>query len=190
MKKFFVNLSMVIMMLFSITTVLNAKLHTTPPSDEKLQEYFTTLAISVPTQQVKAPNFTLPSLKGKDVSLSDYRGKVVFLNFWATWCPPCRFEMPSMEELHQSLKSEGLEVVAVDLGETKKKVADYIDSMNLTFTTLLDTRQQVGAIYGIRSIPTTFIVDQEGWLLGMAIGAREWSSKESIEMFRLLLQTE
>ncbi len=94
-----------------------------------------------------------------------------------------------MEELHQSLQPEGLEVVAVDLGEPKKKVADYVNSMDLTFTTLLDTRQRVGAIYGIRSIPTTFIVDQDGWLLGMALGAREWSSKESIEMFKLLLET-
>jgi peroxiredoxin len=182
-------LFLVIILFFSIASVMNAREHISKKTDKQLGEYFEKLAISVPTQQVKAPDFTLSSLEGKNVSLSDYRGKVVFLNFWATWCPPCRFEMPDMEELHQALKSEGLEVVAVDLGEPERKVAAYVRNMGLTFTTLLDTRSQVGGMYGIRSIPTTFIIDQEGWLLGMALGAREWSSKESIEMFRLLLRS-
>jgi peroxiredoxin len=153
-----------------------------------LEPYSESVGISVPQKPSKAPDFTLQDLEGRRVTLSDYRGKLVFLNFWATWCPPCRAEMPSMEMLHQKLSDDGLEIVAVDIGETNQMVSDFVKSMELTFTILLDTRQKVSSIYGIRNIPTTFIVDKEGWIAGRAVGARDWSSEDSLKMFQALLQ--
>jgi thiol-disulfide isomerase/thioredoxin len=132
-------------------------------------------------------DFELQDLSGATRRLSDFRGKVVFLNFWATWCGPCRFEMPSMEKLYQRLKAKGLEIVAVNLQEDRSSVQRFVNENGLSFPVLLDTAGRIGATYGARSIPTTYIVDREGFVIAGTIGTREWDTEEYIRFFEKLL---
>ena len=135
-----------------------------------------------------ASDFTLKDLNGKVVSLSDYRGKIVFLNFWATWCPPCRKEMPSMEKLYQRFKDEDFVMLAVDLRERQSTVKDFARDYKLNFTILLDSTGKVSDIYGVRAIPTTYLVNRQGKLIGKAVGARDWASKKAFELIEHLLK--
>jgi len=132
-------------------------------------------------------DFTLMDLKGEKVRLSDFRDKLVFLNFWTTWCPPCRLEMPSMEKLHLRLKEKDFVMVAVDLQEPASLVKEFLKVYPLTFTTLLDSTGKVGTRFGITSIPTTFVLDREGRIMAKALGPRKWDSKEAIALFEHLI---
>lgn len=135
-----------------------------------------------------ASGFTLKDINGKEVSLSDYRGKLVFLNFWATWCPPCRREMPSMEKLYQRFKDEDFVMLAVDLRESKKVVERFARKYKLNFPILLDSTGKTGDTYGVRAIPTTYLVNRQGELIGKAVGARDWASKNAFELIEHLLR--
>ena len=136
-----------------------------------------------PTDPVEV---TLKDLNGQQVSLSDFRGKIVFINFWTTWCLACVIEMPSMEKLHQKFKDKDFVMLAINLQESASKIKQFYKEYKLTFTTLLDTTGDVGTGFGIRSIPTTFILDKNGRIIGKALGPREWESKESIALFEYL----
>ena len=144
--------------------------------------------IKVPHASVPV-EITLPDLDGHMVRISDFRGKVVFLNFWTTWCPSCRVEMPSMERLHRRFKDKGFVMVAINLQESRKQVKGFFRKQDLTFMSLLDKDGKVGTRFGIRNIPTTYILDKKGKILGAAMGAREWDSKEAIELFEHLINT-
>ena len=102
---------------------------------------------------VEAPDFELEFLDGERRTLSSFRGDVVFLNFWATWCPPCREEMPSMQALHERLGESGLSILAVNLQEPKTSVQKFIDEYELSFYVPLDIDGREGVNYGVRSIP-------------------------------------
>jgi len=151
------------------------------------EEEFRKMGLQPPKQRLESVDFELQDLSEETRSLSDFRGKVVFLNFWATWCGPCRFEMPSMERLYQRFKDAGLEIVAVNLQEDRSSVQRFVDEYDLSFTVLLDTTGRVGATYGARSIPTTYIVDREGFVLAGTIGTREWDTEEYFRFFERLL---
>ena len=133
-------------------------------------------------------DFELQDLAGVSRTLAGFNGKVVFLNFWATWCGPCRHEMPSMERLYRNLKSKGLEIVAVNLQEDEKTVRRFVDEYGLTFPILLDRTGRVGSTYGARSIPMTYIIDREGYVVAGTIGTREWDTAEFVRFFERLLQ--
>jgi len=151
-------------------------------------EEFRRMGLQPPKQRLESIDFELPDLSGTTRRLSDYKGKVVFLNFWATWCGPCRFEMPSMEKLYQRFKSSGLEIVAVNLQEDRDSVQRFVDEYDLSFHVLLDTTGRIGATYGARSIPTTYIVGRDGTVLAGTIGTREWDTEEYIRFFEKLLE--
>lgn len=119
----------------------------------------------------QAPDFQLQDLNGQAISLSDLRGKPVLINFWATWCPPCRGEMPYLQEIYEEWAGSGLVVLAVNLGESPAEVEDFRQSQNLTFTVLLDARQTVGQTYNITAIPTTFFIDKNGIIQEWVTGA-------------------
>ena len=123
---------------------------------------------------------------GRSISLSDFKGKIVFINFWTTWCPTCVIEMPSMEKLHQKFKDKDFVMVAINLQESASTVTKFFKDYNLTFLALLDTTGDVGTGFGIRSIPTTFILDKNGRMIGKILGPREWESKKSIALFEYL----
>jgi len=143
--------------------------------------------IQVLPDRTQPRDFTLPLLGGANASLSSYKGKIVILNFWATWCPPCRAEMPSMEKLYQRFKNQGLEILAVDLGESAVTVRRFIQNNRYTFPVMLDTDNRIGSLYGIQAIPTTFIIDREGKIIARVIGSIEWDSPQVIAAFEALL---
>ena len=126
-------------------------------------------------------------LTGKRIRLSDMRGKIVFLNFWATWCSACLVEIPAMEKLNAKLKDKDFVMLAISMQEPASRVKDYFIKHKLSFTALLDTKGEVASSFGVISIPTTFIMDKGGGIIGKAIGAREWYSKDSISLFEYLL---
>jgi peroxiredoxin len=141
---------------------------------------------------LKIPHVTEPAdirlkdIEGRQVNLSDFRGKIVFLNFWTTWCPACRIEMPSMEKLHQKFKYKDFAMVTINLQETASQVKEFFKVHKLTFTALLDSTGDVGTAFGIYQIPTTFILDKEGRIIAKAVGPREWDSKNAIALFEHL----
>jgi cytochrome c biogenesis protein CcmG, thiol:disulfide interchange protein DsbE len=123
-----------------------------------------------------APDFTFPGLDGKMVNLSDYRGKVVLVNIWATWCTPCVDEMPSMEKLYQKLKGKDFEILAVSIDSLEAKaVVPFMNKHNLTFPVLFDSAETVKTSYRITGIPESFIIDKNGILIEKIIGSRDWA---------------
>lgn len=109
-----------------------------------------------------APDFRLTTLAGDEVQLSDYRGQGVFLNFWATYCPPCEEEMPYIESQYHEFKDKGVVVLTVDVGEPKLTVESFVKRHNLSFPVLLDQREEIIKLYGIGPIPVTFLIDKDG----------------------------
>lgn len=138
--------------------------------------------------KISAPDFTLRDLRGNTVRLQDFRGKVVFLNFWATWCPPCRLEMPTMEELHKEFSDRGLVVLAVNFRESQDDVRSFVKQHGLTFTTLLDEQEMAFGLYRAWSLPTTYLINKNGEVVGKVIGYRDWHSDEAKAFFRQLLE--
>jgi thiol-disulfide isomerase/thioredoxin len=157
------------------------------PGTESSRHVFQALGVEAFQQATPAPEFSLATLDGKPLSLLDLSGKIVLLNFWATWCPPCKLEMPSMEALHRRLGAEGLMILAINLREDADKVEAFLSEHQFTFTALLDQDGDTFARYGAWSLPTTFIVGKSGRLLGRVTGYRDWESDQAIKIFRKLL---
>lgn len=127
-----------------------------------------------------APDFVAKNLKGQTVKLSDFKGKVLLLNFWATWCGACIEEMASMQNLYSSLKADGVEVLAISIDRwNEDRIKEYVKKKNLTFTVLLDQDQKVRKQYHVMGIPTSYLIDGEGKIRGYASGARTWDSPDS-----------
>ena len=127
-----------------------------------------------------APDFTLQTPEGGQVTLNDLRGKTVLVNFWATWCPPCVREMPSMEALYQSLKGRNFIVLAISLDKAGARVvAPFVKKLKLTFPIALDPNSEVSAVYGARDLPSSFLLDPQGRVVAGAKGERDWFSPEA-----------
>lgn len=137
-----------------------------------------------------APNFRLRDLNGHMVSLSDLRGKVVLLNFWATWCGPCRVEMPAMEELYRTFSRNDFEILAVSTDAQGASVTRPFQQENhLTFPILHDADYRVGLTYGARSLPMTFMVDRQGIVRHQIFGARDWGAAEAHQLVQMLMKS-
>jgi len=137
----------------------------------------------------EVPDFQLPSLAGGETALASYRGKVVVLNFWATWCPPCVAEMPSLERLHRTLGPEGLAVVTVSTDEDPEALREFVTRYGLTLPVLLDPGGEVASgSYRTTGYPETFVIDREGALVSHTLGPAEWDSAEALAHFRGLLE--
>lgn len=130
----------------------------------------------------EAPSFALQNLEGNTVRLEDHRGKVVFLNIWATWCEPCREEMPSMEVLYKKLRGRPFEILAVSVDSTPEPVKPFVDEFNLTFPILLDTRKKITRLYRATGVPETFIIGADGVIAEKVIGPRNWAAKGNVEL--------
>ena len=135
-----------------------------------------------------APNFTLSTVDGQQVSLEQYRGRVVFLNFWATWCIPCREEMPALEQLHQTYQSHALTILSIDLKESADQVKAFFQKHSLSFPALLDESGSVFRDYLVAGMPTTYLIDRDGTLLARGVGGRDWTRAEAIELIKELIQ--
>lgn len=136
-----------------------------------------------------APRFTLRNLKGNYESLGTYHGQVIVLNFWATWCAPCRVEMPSFEKLYRRYRSEGMTVLAVAIDKKAiPQIKSFVDEHNLSFPVLLDSRGEVERLYPSMTVPFTYVIDRKGRVVARVDGAKNWESKETFEAIEYLLK--
>jgi peroxiredoxin len=134
-----------------------------------------------------APDLKAPDLTGATRTLADYRGKVVVLNFWATWCPPCQREMPSLERLRRKMAKQPLEVVAISSAETPDEVKAYLSKMKLDFPVLLDTEGANTRRWKVFALPTTFVLDAEGRVRHVLTGPAEWDEGEALGVVESML---
>lgn len=137
-----------------------------------------------------APALKLADLDGRPHDLAAFRGKVVLINFWATWCPPCRREMPSMERLSRALANEPFRVLAVDVGEDAETIEGFFSQLDTapTFPILLDSQGSAMQAWQVGGLPTTFLVDKQGRVVAQAIGGREFDHPEVVQAIRTLLK--
>ena len=154
-------------------------------------EHFGRLGFQLPTEKFAAPDFTVKDLNGNPVSLSDFRGRPVLFNLWATWCPPCREEMPSMEKLYTKLKDEGFVILAASSTLSNDKLADvqsYAKKNNFSFHVLFDAEEAIDYSYFTGSIPTSYIIDKDGMMVARLVGGIDWSTPQMETAIRELLK--
>jgi peroxiredoxin len=133
-------------------------------------------------------DFILPDLQDHMVQLSALRGKVVFINVWATWCPPCVDEMPTMQRLYDRLHAQGLEVLAISLDALGTQVVvPFVRDYRLTFPVLLDAKSTIERLYRTSGVPESFIVNKRGRLVEKIVGPRDWAHPQMLSMFERLL---
>ena len=136
-----------------------------------------------------APDFTLKDLNGVEISLKEFRGKVVLLNFWATWCSPCRIEIPSMVELYKRYKDKGLEVIGVNLDKLGKSEVEKLSlEHKINFPVLLNPSGNIAALYGVVALPTTVFLDRYGRVKGRFSGALNWTAETNLNTIDTLLE--
>jgi len=133
------------------------------------------------------PRFSGDTLEGKPLSLADLRGKVVIVNFFASWCAECRPEMPVLEKLHREFAKQGLSIVGVNFQEDKETVGRYAHDLGLTFPLVLDPKGVIGTEYGVFGLPATFVVARDGRAVAFAVGIRDWGSAPALALIRTLL---
>ena len=154
---------------------------------QELERLFKNIGILRIPHATRPVEIQLKDVNGNTVRISDYRGKVVFLNFWATWCAACVVEMPSMEKLHLILKDKNFVMVAINMQESDARVKAFIEKLKLSFTTLLDMNGEVAGGFAVNALPTTYILDKAGRIVGAAIGPRDWDSRASMALFEHLI---
>ena len=136
-----------------------------------------------------APDFSIKDMSGDIYKLSQKRGKVIFINFWATWCKPCLDEMPSIEEMFRMFKNDNIEVIGISIDKHGKDVVkSFIERFDISFPILLDLTEEVGLEYGITGVPETFIVDEKGIIVEKVIGPRDWMNENSLKMVKYFLK--
>lgn len=142
---------------------------------------------AVPSDEA-APQWVLKDLKGKEYGSHDLRGKTVLINFWASWCPPCIEEMPSLVRLHKRMDRQGLVVLAINVEEHLRHVGNIARRMNLTFPVLLDSNRRVADAWQVRVYPSSFLIDSQGRLRYRAVGPVAWDSDEVISVVGKVIQ--
>jgi len=148
-----------------------------------------TATITPVGERLPAPDFTLSTPSGASLSLTELRGKVVLLNFWATWCVPCRKEMPAIEALYQRYKDRGLEVLAVSLDKGSTSVVEaFVKEMGVTYRVALDPTWATARTYGVRGLPATFLLDRAGNVVMRELGERDWMEEAKQQAVEGLLQ--
>ncbi|MDG2197032.1 MAG: TlpA disulfide reductase family protein [SAR324 cluster bacterium] len=155
------------------------------PLSEEVQAMLESERIDAPKVELAAADFEGILLNGQTFRLSDQKGKVVFLNFWATWCSPCLKEMPDMQELQKELGSKIL-VLAVGMGEAAERIEKFQKKHQFEFQILPDPEMTVTQLYGVRNIPITYLVNTSGIVVGRALGPREWTRPILLEFFENL----
>lgn len=148
---------------------------------------FRQLGVQVFQKRPEAPAFTLRRIDGTEVRLSDLKGKVVFINFFATWCTPCRYEMPEMEALYQTFKDKNFEILAVSIDTSTAPIKPFADSLKLTFPIVHDPGMRVARQYGFRGPPLSYFIDRKGKIVGGAAGPRKWNDPLAHQIVEKLL---
>jgi peroxiredoxin len=157
--------------------------------ERRREEFFLKIGIQPTKDDTKAPNFYLEDLKGGKMELKNFKGKIVFLNFWATWCGPCKEEMPSIEALYQQFKEKDFVFLTISVDyEGKKPVKEFIEKQRYTFPVLLDPKCETLDFYKVKGIPTTILIDKNRKMIGKATGPKNWKSPEAISLLNFLLE--
>jgi len=138
-------------------------------------------------QQSESPALNLPDLGGRQHTLDKYRGQVVLVNFWASWCTPCLMEMPSMQRLATALKDRPFRLLAVNVKESSSKVWKFMKLLNVTFTTLLDSKGEAAEAWDVQIYPTSYLIDADGRMRYVAYGPVDWDSDDIIERIESLM---
>lgn len=128
-----------------------------------------------------ATDFELTGEDGRNYRLSDYRGQVVLINFWASWCPPCRYEMPALERLWQQVRDKGIVILAVNVGEDRDTIFEFMGQYPMSFPLPMDLKGEVVKSYPVTGLPTSYVVDPEGLVTHRAVGGREWDAPQLIQ---------
>jgi thiol-disulfide isomerase/thioredoxin len=152
------------------------------------QDPFKQLDLTRVTPPTPGAVFTVPTPAGQSLSLTDFKGRVILLNFWATWCPPCREEMPSMERLYQRYRDRGFTVLALSIDRNLAAVPPFVEEFRLTFPIGLDSKTAVAELYRVRALPTTIVIDRAGQVVAGAAGARDWDSPAAHAVVESLLK--
>ena len=139
-------------------------------------------------ERTPAPDFTLLDPDGKKVSLKDFRGKVVFLNFWGTWCGPCREEMPGMQRLYQEFRGRGFEIIGVNVKDKRPDALAFIKRLQVTYPILFDPQGQVGELYGAYGMPLTYLIDRNGIVVARMLGDADWYTPGARNLIRALVE--
>jgi len=171
------SLFFLLVMLLPLTGVASEK--TTPTGNYKLK---------LLTQPVSAPDFQLKDMDGEQHSLKQYRGKVVVINFWATWCPPCIREMPSLQKLYETFKSKSLVVLAINQWEDEDRVFEFMGRLNPapTFPVLFDSDSKLSELYKVQGLPSTFIINKQGKIVYRAKGGRDFDHPQIMDKINAL----
>jgi peroxiredoxin len=152
-------------------------------------EFYSKMKINPIKGNKKAPDFSLKDLDGKEVEIKQFKGKVVFLNFWATWCGPCKEEMPGLEVLHKQFKEKNFVLLTISVDyEGIKPVQEFMTKQKYTFPVLLDSKGETLDLFEVKGIPTTFLIDKKGKMVGKAIGPRDWKSVDIVSLINLLIE--
>ena len=158
-------------------------------SERTRDELFLKMDIRPVKGKTKAQDFRLEDLKGEKWQLKNLKGKVIFLNFWATWCGPCKEEMPSLETLYQQFKEKNFVFLTISVDyEGKNPVKEFIEKKRYTFPVLLDPKCETLDLYQVQGIPTTILIDKRGVMIGKVTGPRNWMSREAISLLNQLIQ--
>jgi peroxiredoxin len=158
------------------------------PSGAAAQDPFRDLSLIKPGRPTRAKDFVVRGLTSEQLRFSDFQGSVRFINFWATWCLPCKEEMPSMEKLYRRYKEQGFTILAVSMDANTAAVAPFVTSLKLTFPIGLDPTLAVSNDYAVRALPSSFLVDRSGNVVAVALGPRDWDSSAARAVIESLLK--
>ena len=161
---------------------------TLAPSPAAVDAALRELDLVKPSRRQPAEDFALPAYDGGTFRLAEQRGKIVLVNFWATWCPPCLEEMPAMERLWRKQKDAGFLLVAVSVDADPQKVRPFVAEHKLSFPIAFDTKMAVAEKYGVRALPSSFIVGRDGTLTALALGPRHWDNKASHRLIEAMVR--
>ena len=177
----------VLVCLWILLLVTPAVIHAQPLSP-RLSTALNQMGMVPFTDHVQSASFDLQDHNGNPVSLSDFSGQMVMVNFWATWCGPCRIEMPSMQRMYDSFRDRGFVLLAVNTRETPRVVAQFMEEFGYTFPIALDVNGRVSFQYGVRSIPLTYLIDPAGRIIAGKPGAQEWDGPRIFQGLDQVLQ--
>ncbi len=153
-----------------------------------LHDLYAAAGVKEIAEPLTAPGFALTTIEGRTIDSSQLRGHVVLINFWATWCGPCKEEMPALKRLKESFAGSSFELLAITTDQQVEGIRTFVRALGLEFPVLLDDTKDVSAAFGVRGLPTTVLMDRQGRLVGRAVGPRVWDSAESVALVRQILE--
>jgi len=174
--------------LFISASVMAAKPAAQTERLQTAHDLYRDLGLTTPMRPVEAPAYTINDLQGVKRSLSDHKGKVILLNFWATWCPPCREEMPAMQRMWERYKDQGFVIIAPSADYDAKLAEDYLKEYGLTFPALHDPAGDLSNLYGVEAFPMSFLINHKGMVEASVVGRMEWDTDEAIFVVEHLLE--